>query len=385
MDEVDSGVRHVVQDDVAHRERVDAARRQVGGDEDLGIGQRRPHEPPRPAGPPDAQLADLGGCRRGGRGRVGSGERGRGRVGPSEAVGREFRQDFCLALLGRVAVERHGIDALGLEIVGDFGRPFSFIHEHQDALQVGGIQLLARRAIAARLADAINGVCAGQVAVAHVRLFLDVDHAEHDPSRDRMEVGRDQAFQAREALAQRRVQGPGNGGRAEDELLQRGAAPVNDGHSGGSEGAVEQRVGLVYHQVADAAQDVGLGLGDGGDQVRRRHQHVDARRREDAPPDDVGRHGRGDAVGADLDGEGQGPEDGPHLADELGRGHQDDRARAPAGGVGRVVQRRGLHVVRVLLHLLPHVLLLEHAVLLLEGLSALDGVEDRQRVRQRLA
>lgn len=115
MDEVDRGVRNGVQDHRLRRGRVDAARSNIRRDQDLDAAQ--------------TALAGLGFLRvfllllcelRGGRG---AGESGEGGVGVA---------------VGRVARKGGGVDALALQVRGDFVGLLALVDEDEDALVGGG-------------------------------------------------------------------------------------------------------------------------------------------------------------------------------------------------------------------------------------------------------
>ena len=131
-------------------------------------------------------------------------------------------------MLGRVAAEGLGVDALGLEIGGDFGGAFALVDEDEDTFDVDAVGGEAVRAaggggcrggadvLGGGFADRPDGVGAGEHFVAAVRVFFDVDDAELDAPRDGVQVRGHEAAHGGEAGPEVGVQAAGDGGGAED-------------------------------------------------------------------------------------------------------------------------------------------------------------------------
>ena len=249
---------------MAHGQGVDTAGAQIRGNEHLGVGEtsarpaRRLIRRVRRSGDDGAlvegdEVAEIALLAAAARGLLlfAFDARGRGEGG----------EDLGLALLGGVAGQGDGVDALGGQVLGHLFGGVALVDEDEHALDgVGGFGVVVHG-----FADRPDDVGAGEVAVATVGFFVDVDDAELDAAGDGVQFGGDEAGDGGEALVEEGVEAAGDGGGAEDELLQGGGDPVDDSRGCGREGAVEEGVGFVDDEVGDAAEDVGVFFCDAGD------------------------------------------------------------------------------------------------------------------------
>ena len=156
--------------------------------------------------------------------------------------GGEGGEEFAMPLLWRVSAQRDGVDAFALEVVGHLDRFLPLVYEHQDPLDfrpVGlGVASVRRGVLGGCFADGVDGVGAGEELVVAVRIALDVDDAQLHAARDGVQVWCHEAPEVGKARAEVGVQAAGDGGGAEDELLQGRGTFVYDFGGDGREGAV---------------------------------------------------------------------------------------------------------------------------------------------------
>lgn len=228
-----------------------------------------------------------------------------------------------MALLGRVAVQRLGVDALGAEILGQLLGLLALVDEHHDAADVDF--LLDGPFVLGRFAsDGEDGFGTGEVLVISVGVAGDVNDTELHATGDGVEVRRDDAPHLGVVDGEVVIELFGDGGGAADELLQGRRGSLDDAHGHRRKAAVEKRVSLVDDEVGDAGQDVGVGIGHGGEQMRCGDDDIEALGRIYVALNLLGLEVGGEHLCLELGDVGDGLGDTHDLLAELGRGHQDD-------------------------------------------------------------
>lgn len=157
VDEINRSVGNIIENHVTDRNSVNSSRAQIGGDNNFGVGKNTFA----------FCLALLSWVKILWRRR---GRRGIGKGG----------QRFSLARRIGIAMESKGINALFVEISSYSFSIFALVDKNQDTFDGDRLFALIGIVVAVCFADLPNGVGAGKILVATVRIFIDVDNAQLD-------------------------------------------------------------------------------------------------------------------------------------------------------------------------------------------------------------
>lgn len=145
-----------------------------------------------------------------------------------------------------IALEFDGINTLGFEVIAEELGGFALVDEDDGFLDEAGF--------GAVLGDVVEDIGAGEGFVAAVGFGFGIDDRELDAARDGVDVGSDDAVDFGEGGAETSIERAGDGGRAEDELLEvRGG--VDDGVGNWGKGAVKEGVGFVDGNVCAVLEE----------------------------------------------------------------------------------------------------------------------------------